>query len=237
MLLITRTQGLIAGASMVLIDAAAADGMLEPSERLVPALADAGRSWSNLASRWGDLASPGIRLEKPLAIAAAEVRAAYRQITHDQTTLATPDVIAGRHGLHQAVPATLRAIESGAALAVVVAEKADALNLVGPARALSRRAHDDVEAGLATPPADGDVAWVSPADIVAKRQIPVPAPVLEALRAASTATSAATNAAFAVAALHDVGGRLPLVDPGRRRGHAIQEPDATVPERTSPRSR
>lgn len=112
-LLITRTQGLIAGASIVLVDAAATAGVLERSERLVPAIAEAGRSWSNLASRWGDLAPPGARLEEPLARAAAEVRAAYRQITHDKTTLATPDVIAKRPGLPQAVPATLRAIEAG----------------------------------------------------------------------------------------------------------------------------
>jgi hypothetical protein len=158
-LLITRTQGLIAGASIVLVDAAATAGIFEPSDRLVPAIAGAGRSWGNLASRWGDLASSGACLEDPLARAAAEVRAAYRQIIHATTTLATPQVIASRPGLPQATVATLRAIEAGSELAHVVAEKADAPNLVGPARALSRRAHNDVEAGLATPPTGGDVVW------------------------------------------------------------------------------
>ncbi|MDP3891967.1 hypothetical protein, partial [Nocardioides sp.] len=149
-LLITRTQGLIAGASMILIDAAASAGALEPTDRLVPAIGEAGRSWSNLAGRWGDLAPPGARLEEPLARAAAEVRAAYRQITHDTTTLATPEVIATRPGLPQATVATLRAIEAGSELAHVIAEKAEIPNLSGPARALSRRAHNDVESGLAT---------------------------------------------------------------------------------------
>ena len=199
-LLIARTQGLIAGASMVLVDAAAAAGVLEPSERLVPAIAEAGRSWCNLASRWGDLAPPGARLEEPLARAAAEVRATYRQITHDKTTLASPEVIAGRPGLPQSVLATLRAIEAGSELAVVVAEKADE-DLVGPARALSRRAHNDVEGGLATPPADGDVVWVSPADILAKRLVPLPPPVAETLRQASNATIDATSSASAVVAV------------------------------------
>jgi hypothetical protein len=218
-LLITRTQGLIAGASMLLVDAAATAGVLERSERLVPAIAEAGRSWSNLASRWGDLAPPGARLEEPLARAAEEVRAAYRQITHDKTTLASPEVIAGRPGLPQAVPATLRAIEAGAELAIVLAEKADAPDLIGPARALSRRAHNDVEAGLATAPAlDRDVVWVSPADILAKRLVPVPAPVSEAMRAASSATSAAAIAASAVAALHGLGGGTSPVGSGRRGG-------------------
>ena len=184
-LLISRTQGLIAGASMVLVDAAATAGVLERSDRLVPAIADAGRSWSNLASRWGDLAPPGARLEEPLARAAAEVRAAYRQVTHDKTTLASPEVIARRPGLPQAVRATLRAIEAGSELAVVVAEKAAAPDLIGPARALSRRAHNDVEAGMATPPAEGDVVWVSPADIRAKRMVDLPRPVEETLRAST----------------------------------------------------
>jgi hypothetical protein len=206
MLLITRTQGLIAGASMVLVDAAATAGIIEPSDRLVPAIAEAGRSWSNLASRWGDLAPPGARLEEPLARAAAEVRAAYRQITHDTTTLATPEVIATRPGLPQATMATLRAIEGGTELAHVVAEKADAPNLTGPARALSRRAHNDVEAGLATPPAEGDVVWVSPADILAKRLVPLPPPVAEALRSAGDVTTEASSTASAMATIHSPGG-------------------------------
>jgi hypothetical protein len=205
-LLIARTQGLIAGASMVLVDAAATAGILEPSDRLVPAIAQAGRSWSNLASRWGDLAPPGARLEDPLARAAAEVRAAYRQITHDTTTLATPEVIATRPGLPQATRATLRAIEAGSELAHVVAEKADAPNLTGPARAMSRRAHNDVEAGLATPPTEGDVVWVSPADILAKRLVPLPQPVTEALRSVGDATTEASSTASALATIHSPGG-------------------------------
>lgn len=205
-LLITRTQGLIAGASTVLVHAAATAGILQPSDRLVPAIAEAGRSWSNLASRWGDLAPPGARLEEPLARAAAEVRAAYRQITHDTTTLATPHVIATRPGLPQATMATLRAIEAGSELAHVVVEKADAPNLVGPARALSRRAHNDVEAGLVTTPAEGDVVWVPPADILARRLVPLPPPVTEALRSAGDATTEASSTASAIATIQSPGG-------------------------------
>jgi hypothetical protein len=199
-LVITRTQGLIASGSMTLVDAAAAAGVLEPPDRLAPAIAEAGRAWSNLASRWGDLAPPGARVEEPLARAAAEVRAAYRQITHDATTLATPEVIATRPGLAPATVATLRAIEAGPELAHVIAEKADTPNLIGPAGALSRRAHNDVESGLATPSTEGDVVWVSPADILARRVVPVPQPVREALRSASTATASAASIAASMAA-------------------------------------
>ena len=231
-LLITRTQGLIAGASMVLVEAAATAGFLEPSERLVPAIADAGRSWSNLASRWGDLAPPGARLDEPLARAAAEVRAAYRQITHDTTTLATPEVIATRPGLPQATVATLRAIEAGSELAHVVAEKADTPNLTGPARALSRRAHNDVESGLATPPAEGDVVWVSPTDILARRAVRVPQPVRENLRSASTATAAAASTAAASAMLAH--SNCPSHRPGGRSTTAHAQYDEHVTSALSP---
>ncbi|MGK2876119.1 MAG: hypothetical protein ACSLEW_10855 [Nocardioides sp.] len=236
MLLITRTQGLIVGASMVLVDAAATAGIIEPSDRLVPAIAEAGRSWSNLASRWGDLAPPGARLEEPLARAAAEVRAAYRQITHDTTTLATPEVIASRPGLPQATMATLRAIEGGTELAHVVAEKADATHLTGPARALSRRAHNDVESGLASPPTEGDVVWVSPADILAKRMVPLPPPVAETLRAASGATIDATSSASALATLHhrEQTATAPRADPGLRDKN-LPELDRPIATSTGPR--
>jgi hypothetical protein len=95
--------------------------------------------------------------------------------------------------------AALRAIEAGSELAHVVAEKADSPNLTGPARALSRRAHNDVEAGLATPPAEGDVVWVSPADILARRIVSLPRPAQEAL-AKSSATVVAASSASASAA-------------------------------------
>jgi hypothetical protein len=97
--------------------------------------------------------------------------------------------------------AALRAIEAGSELAHVVAEKADAPNLTGPARALSRRAHDDIEAGLATPDPAGDIVWVSPVDIIAKRQIPLPPPVAEALRETSASLTRAAYAAAAAAAI------------------------------------
>lgn len=222
-LLITRTQGLIAGASMVLVDAATTASVLDPSDRLVPAIAEAGRAWNDLASRWGDLAPPGARLEESLVRATAEVRAAYRQITHDTTTLAATEVIAARPGLPQATGATLRAIEAGPELAHVVAEKADTPDLMGPAQALSRRAHNVVEAGLATPPAEGDVVWVSPADILARRAVPVPQPVRDALRSASSATaSAASTAAAAAGVAHANCGDLRPVRPpaANRAGHA-----------------
>ena len=131
MVLITRTQGLIAGAAMVLVDAAQLAGHLEPTDRLSPAIAEAGRAWSNLASRWGDLTAPDARLDPDLMRTAAEVRAAYRELTHASTTMASLDVIATRPGLERGTRATLHALESGSELAYVVAEKANTPGLTG----------------------------------------------------------------------------------------------------------
>jgi hypothetical protein len=198
MVLITRTQSLIAGAAMVLADAAQLAGHLEPTDRLSPAIAEAGRAWSHLASRWGDLAAPDARLDPDLMRKAAEVRAAYRELTHASTTMASLEVIATRPSLERGTRATLHALESGAELAYVVGEKAHTPDLTGPARALSIRAHNDVEAGLAAAP-EGDIVWVSPADILARRTVRIPPPARESLRTASAITAAAASTAGAAA--------------------------------------
>lgn len=204
-LLVTRTQGLIAGAGLVLVDAAARANLL-PSpttvdDRLLPAIHHAGRAWSNLASRWSDLKSPTARVDVDLVSAAAEVRAASRELTHDKTTMATLDEISTRPGLARAATAILNALEAGAELAYIVSEQADNPNLTGPARALSVRAHNDVETGLLSPHyAAEDIVWVSPTDIFAGRHIALPPPVAEALRiAGDAATEAAASAAAAAA--------------------------------------
>ena len=111
-------------------------------------------------------------------------------------------------------------------IAYVVAEKADAPGLVGPARALSIRAHNDIERGLAAPHPDGDVVWVSPADILARRSVPVPRPVRDALRTASTATvsAASTAAASAMLAQANRGGHRPAwLSPSKPAAARAQE--------------
>ncbi len=202
MVLVTRTQGLIAGAAMVLVDAAQLAGHLEPTARLSPAIAEAGRAWSNLASRWGDLTAPDARLDPDLMRTAAEVRAAYRELTHASTTMASLDGIAARPGLLPGIDATLHTLESSSELAYVVAEKAEAPDLTGPARALSIRAHNDIEAGVATQALDGDVVWVSPHDILARRIVPAPRPVVDGLRQASLRTVDACHSAASASAAY-----------------------------------
>ena len=186
LVLATRTQSLIAGASLALIDAVAHsqthDVAATPDlARARPAITHAATSWSHLGSRWHDLTRPSDHLDPTLARAAAEVRGAYRELTHDATTLASPETIATRPGLDRGVVASLDALATAGELAHGIAEQANRSDLKGPAHALSRRAHDDVEAGPAIAGLDGDRVWVSPADIVAKRLVPLPQPVTNGL--------------------------------------------------------
>lgn len=212
MVLITRTQGLIAGAAMVVLEAAQLGGHIDAADRLSPLVAEAGRAWSNLASRWGDLTLPDARLDPDLMQAAAEVRAAFRELTHDSTTLARVDAIAARTGLEIAATATLRSLESGSELAYVVAERGSSPGLIGGARALSIRAHNDIDNGLATAHPDGDHVWVSPADILAERAVLIPPPVSEALNKAGETTAAAASAAASCSLLPQsgLGSHLPV---------------------------
>ena len=209
--IVSRTQALFAGVGLLLVDAGAQHRATmpdvaghPPTDRLASSLAAAGRAWNNLASRWDDLPAPTDRPDPKLLRASAELRAAYRELTHDATTTFPPDVIAQHPGLERALNATLAAIKSAPELADVLAEKASQPDLVGRARALSHRAHNDIEAGLATPDPAGDVVWVSPADIHAKRLMPLPPPVLETLQAAGNATIRAAAGASAVTSLHQL---------------------------------
>lgn len=229
MVLITRTQGLIAGAAMVLVDAAQLAGHLEPTDRLSPAIAEAGRAWSNLASRWGDLTAPDARLDPDLMRTAAEVRAAYRELTHASTTMASLDVIATRPGLERGTRATLHALESGSELAYVVGEKADTPGLTGPARALSIRAHNDVESSLAKPHPNGDVVWISPAEILARKVVLAPRPVVESLLIASAFTVESCNRACAASLCHAVTTELGSPTGDNRRLALAEQRSEVVP--------
>jgi hypothetical protein len=186
LVLIARSQSLIAGASLVLLDAAEVGESRDVEEALHyqqvrPTITRTATSWSRLGSRWHDLTRPADRLDPALARAASEVRAAYRELTHHVTTQASPEDIATHPGLTRGFAASLDALVSAGGLAYGVAEQAERSDLAGPARALSRRAHDDVEAGRATVGRDEEQVWVSPADIVAKRLVPLPPPVVENL--------------------------------------------------------
>lgn len=240
MVLITRTQALITGTAMVLVTAAAADGRLDLPPRLRTALGRAGTAWNDLGSRWDDLTPVNVRPSPPLLIAAAEIRAATRALTHDGATMAAPHTIATRPGLHDGLQAVLHALEHADELAHGVAEKGAAPGLTGRARALSIRAHNDVDTGRVLD-VEGDVVWVSPTDILAKHLIAAPPPVVAGLTAAGKEVVQAATVAGAVALACQ-----PAPAPPRPPQHPVpassctQAPrhtlSTTSPDRTAPPS-
>ncbi len=236
---VARTEAGIASCGQALIEAATRNDDLAPpmlSQRLPSALTHAARAWRGLAGRWSDLRTPTTPPDPALARAAAEVRAAFRELTHDATTMAPLEVIADRPGTGPAAAALVNTLEASAARAVLVAEQADNPHLTGPARALSLRAHNDADSST-TVAVDEDAAWVSPADIVAKREIPLPPPVADGLRSAShlaTATAATAATAFSADNIH---GSLTGVERHEsRRAVAAPRPDEAARTRDTPRN-
>lgn len=94
MVLTTRTQGMFLGAALALARAADETGQLNPSDtdstRLRHGVNAAGEAWMGLACRWRDLMPQGARLDPALGAAAAQLRAACRELTHDGDHLARP---------------------------------------------------------------------------------------------------------------------------------------------------
>jgi len=195
----TGTQATVAAATARLLDAAERAGGILPSHaagQLLPAVESAGYAWTQQANRWGDLWSPSDAPDPALTRAAAEVRAAYAEYTHEKTGPASLTDVAARPGVAAAVQASLEALQAAPELAHALTERTADPTLRGPARTLSIRAHNEVEAGLvAGVTSDEDIVWVRPADIAAKRLVPLPAPPAESLKRAATRTAQLTTAA------------------------------------------
>jgi hypothetical protein len=82
-------------------------------------------------------------------------------------------------------------------------------------------------------PSEGDVVWISPTDILAGRNVPLPPPVRTSLRTASGAVESTSRTAAATAGLTianafgvplDVAATSPTVNPTPRRGSSLVEP-------------
>ncbi len=151
------------------------------------------------------------------------MRAATRELPHRETATGPRDDIGTRQGLDRAMTAILHALEAGAELAYVVSELGDNPTLTGPPRALSLRAQNDMATnrGSGRRPAE-DIVWVSPADILAHRAVPLPPPVAEGLKAAS-ATVIDAAAALSAATV------ATCAPPGRLRTPGPVQLDTTRP--------
>jgi hypothetical protein len=203
LVLATRTEGMFFGAALVLARAAAEAGYLDRAEvdpaRLEYSLSTAGEAWMGLARRWRDLMPQSARLDPALATAAAQLRAACRELTHDGDQIAPASAIARRVDLAEALPVIARYVDAAAELAEATRPPLRDPGLVAPSRAVVRRLAQDIEDGLVPDTADAVRSDLITIAVRENRLGPVPAQLLDALD--SSATGAARAASSAASAM------------------------------------
>ena len=202
-LLVCRTQALIATASAVLLVAAAeTDASQDPAQsaRVLVAVDRSQEAWTHLAGRWSDLVVPGSRTHKELVRAASEFRGALKEAALGTTGWEPAPVIAARIDLPGAAQSMRQALCASVEVAVLIGDHAEATDLQGPARSLSVRAQTEHEAAIdAHRRPDEDVIWVPPRDVQLNRIVPVPDPVRESLLIAAKRCGGAADDAMSAA--------------------------------------
>jgi len=227
LLLASRTQAGIATAAGAILHAGARTGHVDThayQHRLAPTLDATQQAWTHVASRWAEMTSPASRTDLDLVHAAGELRAAVREVAHDKTTWAGPDVMTGRVDLGEAAQHLQQALSAAVDVACVIRDvAAQDTNLTGPARAMSHRANADIDRATERGHRGEDVVWVTPGDVYANRPVTIPEPVRAGLvDATDTLVRTAGNAMSAAACLDRV---------------TQDRPPGSGQEPTSPRSR
>jgi hypothetical protein len=207
--LASRTQAAIATASSAILHAGSITGQVDQSgyeQRLAPTLDATQQAWTHVAGRWAEMTSPAYRTDLGLVHAAGELRAAVREVAHDKTTWARPQLMAGRVDLSEAAQHIQQALSAAVDVAAVIRDvAAHDLTLTGPARAMFHRANADIDQGAGPGLRGADVVWVSPLDVLASRIVPIPQPVRAGLvDATHTLVQSASNAMSAAAFLDHV---------------------------------
>ena len=206
LLLASRTQAGIATAAAAILHAGARTGHVDPhayEHRLEPTIDATQQAWTHVATRWAEMTSPASRTDLDLVHAAGEVRAAVREVAHDKTTWARPEVMAGRVDLGEAAQHLQQALSTAVDVACVIRDvAAQDANLTGPARAMSHRANADIDRTADCGHRGKDVVWVSSGDVFANRTVTIPEPVRAGLvDAADTLVQRASSAMSAAACL------------------------------------
>src|SRR5664279_4367857 len=123
LLLASRTQAGIATAAAAILHAGASTGHVDAhayEHRLAPTLDATQQAWTHVATRWAEMTSPSSRTDLDLVHAAGELRAAVREVAHDKTTWARPEVMAGRVDLGEAAEYLQQALSSAVDVAAVI---------------------------------------------------------------------------------------------------------------------
>jgi hypothetical protein len=209
LLLTSRTQAGIATAAGAILHAGARTGHVDSGayqHRLAPTLDATQQAWTDVANRWAEMTTPASRTDLDLVQAAGELRAAVREVAHDKTTWARPEVMAGRVDLGEAAQHLQQALSTAVDVASVIREvAAQDINLTGPARAMNHRANADIDPAADRGHRGEDVVWVTPGDVYANRIVAIPEPVRAGLvDATDTLVQRASNAMSAAACLDQV---------------------------------
>ncbi len=228
LLLASRSQAGIATAAAAILHAGASTGHVDThayEDRLAPTLDATQRAWTHVAARWAEMTTPASRTDSDLVHAAGELRAAVREVAHDKTTWARPEVMAGRVDLGEAAEYFQQALSTAVDVACVTRDvAAQDANLSGPARAMSHRANADIDRAADPNHRDENVVWVTAGDVYANRMVTIPAPVRAGLVDATDALVQTASKAMSAAACLDRGaqdrpmgsGQEPAVPRSRR---------------------
>ena len=125
--LVAQTSTGISTGAGVIMAAANDAGVLDSDsyqERVSPSLDTVSTAWSDLGGKLAHLVRRSDPPPRDLVAAAVEVRAALFEVAYDKTTWASPDVIASRVDLDQAVGVIADAVTAGADVARVLHHQA-----------------------------------------------------------------------------------------------------------------
>lgn len=171
---VVRVQQDLALATSVITAAADSRGLRGPhpdTDRIRPALAGLEQAWGQLGTDLGQMIGRQRRLDPELLLAGNNVRAALRDITHDQHGFTSPTLMADRVDLQDATTSLQRGLSATVDLAHVVHDALDDPDLTAAARGAHAMA-----TSTAGPP-QGPAAWVTARDLHHDRQARLPPPV------------------------------------------------------------
>jgi hypothetical protein len=201
---VARVQALVASTAGILTGAAATKGHIDNDimQRLGPALKANQVAWSRAAKRWGELTNPASHTDPALVAAASEVRAAIAAAATNPTRWATPDQLASRLDLPDAVKTLHLSMVASVDIAYVLRDTAaDHPGLTAPPRIIGMRAQGEAEIAIEQGETRYEgVTWTTRSQIAANQLIPLPQPARRGLINLADDVIATTNHAVAAAA-------------------------------------
>jgi hypothetical protein len=238
---VARVQALITSTTSIVTEAAATMGPVDRDtfQRLAPTLEANQVAWSRLAKRWGELTSAASRTDPLLVAAASEVRAAIAATATNQNGWATPEQLASRIDLANAVKTLHLSIVASVDIAHVARDTAaDHPGLTAPARIIGMRAQGEAEIAIeqAETRYEG-VKWTTSRQISANEVIRLPEPARRGLINLTDEVIATTKQSVAAAAQLDPSDvtRSVRSGPEARRGRSVERRQITQPPSPSPK--